>query len=187
MAEAEEEAKEQREQQARQKPSPPPLQQKIIPSGSKGKWAKPLNQKLEPNTCYQVDGDKVYETDHLGRVVKVEAMLSPSVKDRNTYQQRKAGKSGNPGDEGGHLIASIFNGPGEQINLLPMDGNLNKGEWKKMENKWAEALNAGSTVQVKIEPIYHGNNTRPDKFKVVYSMDHGKPIEKIFKNAPGGK
>lgn len=27
---------------------------------------------------------------------------------------------------GGYLIASIFNGPGEKLNLVPMDGNLNK-------------------------------------------------------------
>jgi len=43
-------------------------------------------------------------------------------------------------DEGGHLIASIFKGPGEQINYTAMDGNLNKGAWKRMENKWAEAF-----------------------------------------------
>ncbi len=34
----------------------------------------------------------------------------------------------------GHLIASVFNGPGERLNLLPMNGNLNKGAWKAMEN-----------------------------------------------------
>lgn len=26
----------------------------------------------------------------------------------------------------GHLIASIFNGLGEKLNLVPMDGNMNK-------------------------------------------------------------
>lgn len=41
---------------------------------------------------------------------QVEATLSPNVKDRNGYQQCKAGKCGLDGDEGGHLIASIFNG-----------------------------------------------------------------------------
>ncbi|WP_241542998.1 DNA/RNA non-specific endonuclease, partial [Vibrio vulnificus] len=52
--------------------------------------------------------------------------------DRNTYQQSKAGKTdgikdGLVDDEGGHLIASIFKGPGEQINYAAMNGNLNKG------------------------------------------------------------
>ncbi|HDX5555830.1 TPA: DNA/RNA non-specific endonuclease, partial [Escherichia coli] len=57
---------------------------------------------------------------------------------------------GNLGDEGGHLIASIFNGPGEKLNLLPMDGNLNKGAWKSMENTWAKALSEGKDVKVNI-------------------------------------
>ncbi|WP_259586451.1 DNA/RNA non-specific endonuclease [Shewanella baltica] len=49
-------------------------------------------------------------------------------------------KDGLDNDEGGHLIASNFDGPGEQINYAAMDGNLNKGAWKAMENKWAEAI-----------------------------------------------
>nr|WP_242617081.1 DNA/RNA non-specific endonuclease [Vibrio vulnificus] len=58
--------------------------------------------------------------------------------DRNTYQQSKAGKTdgikdGLVDDKGGHLIASIFKGPGEQINYAAMNGNLNKGAWKRME------------------------------------------------------
>ncbi|XTZ37853.1 DNA/RNA non-specific endonuclease [Salmonella enterica] len=42
-----------------------------------------------------------------------------------------------------HLIASILNGPGEKLNLVPMDGNLNKGAWKQMENIWVKALSEG--------------------------------------------
>jgi hypothetical protein len=38
---------------------------------------------------------------------------------------------GHDKDEGGHLIASIFNGPGEQVNFAAMDGSLNKGAWKR--------------------------------------------------------
>lgn len=34
-------------------------------------------------------------------------------------------------DDGGHLIASIFNGSGNLDNLVPMDSNLNRGAWKK--------------------------------------------------------
>ncbi|OPE14388.1 FhaB, partial [Pseudomonas aeruginosa] len=50
-----------------------------------------------------------YQTDSLGRVEKVESNLSLTKSDRNTYQQCIAGKCGVSGDEGGHLIASIFN------------------------------------------------------------------------------
>lgn len=116
---------------------------------------------------------------------QVEATLSLNVKDRNGYQQCKAGRCGFEGDECGHLIASIFNGPGEKLNLVAMDGNLNKGAWKKMENTWDKALGEGK--EVNIQPSYIGNSARPDKFKVVYSIDGGRPIEKVFNNAPGGK
>ena len=98
----------------------------IVDSGKKGAWNKAMNNP-EPNTIYKVDGDKTYHTDSLTRPTQVEATLSANVKDRNGYQQCKAGKCGNAGDEGGHLIASIFNGPGEKLNLLPMNENLNKG------------------------------------------------------------
>ncbi len=158
----------------------------VVDSGKKGAWNKAMN-KPEPNTVYKVDGDKTYHTDNLARPTQVEATLSASAKDRNGYQQCKAGKCGNPGDEGGHLIASIFNGPGEKLNLLPMDGNLNKGAWKQMENTWAKALSEGKDVKVNIQPSYTGNSVRPDKFKVVYSVDGGRPIEKVFNNSPGGK
>ena len=162
------------------------LESVVTSSGSKGNWNKELNNP-QPNTVYKVDGDKIYETDNLARPSHVEATLTPNVKDRNTYQQCKAGKCGVDGDEGGHLIASIFNGPGEKLNLLPMDGNLNKGAWKQMENSWAKALSEGKEVKVTIQPSYVGDSARPEKFYVQYSIDGGRMIEETFKNAPGGK
>ena len=140
-------------------------------SGSKGNWNELLNNP-EPNTRYIVDGNKIYDTDHLGRVVRVEATLKLDTLDRNTYQQLKAGKQGIDGDEGGHLIASILNGSGEKINLLPMNSNLNRGVWKKLENGWAKSLQEGKTVKVKIEPLYEGTDIRPYKFRVSYSIDN---------------
>ncbi len=98
-------------------------------SGGKGNWSSELN-KPKPNETYPVDGNKVFKTDDLGRTSSVEAKLSLNTNDHNTYQQCKAGKCGISGDEGGHLIASRFNGPGEKTNLVPMNGNLNKGAWK---------------------------------------------------------
>ncbi|MQL48219.1 FhaB [Photorhabdus khanii] len=157
----------------------------IVDSGKKRAWNKTLN-KSEPNTVYHVDGNKTFQTDSLGRTSLAEGSLSLSKNDRNTYQQCKAGKCGNPGDEGGHLIASIFNGPGEKLNLVPMDGNLNKGAWKQMENTWASALKEGKQVNVKVEPVYKGNNVRPESFSVTYSIDGGRSIVKDISNIPGG-
>ncbi|KAA1162567.1 sugar-binding protein [Pseudoalteromonas fuliginea] len=159
--------------------------------GKKGGWNKALNGKLEPNTKYEV-GNYTYATDELGRVNSVSGKLDLSKADRNTYQQAKAGKldgikDGLDKDEGGHLIASIFDGPGEQINYAAMDGNLNKGAWKSMENDWAKALKAKppKEVEVNIQAIYKGESKRPSKFVVEYKID-GELDTVIFKNKPGG-
>ncbi|MDC6379307.1 DNA/RNA non-specific endonuclease [Pseudomonas graminis] len=94
------------------------LREVEISSGGKEAWSKDLN-KPEANTIYKVDGNKTYQTDSMGPVERVESDLSYAKNDRNTYQQCVAGKCGVSGDEGGHLIASVFNGPGEKLNLLP--------------------------------------------------------------------
>ncbi|WP_392552716.1 DNA/RNA non-specific endonuclease [Orbus wheelerorum] len=154
-------------------------------SGGKGNWNKALNNP-EPNKIYKVDGNKIFHTDDIGRLKQVEAELKLETLDRNTYRQLKAGKQGIEGDEGGHLIAAIFNGSGEKINMLPMNSNLNRGAWKQMENTWAKALQDGKTVNVKIEPLYEGTNLRPDSFKVKYVID-GKTKYLDFENAAGGK
>ncbi|XSB70370.1 DNA/RNA non-specific endonuclease [Xanthomonas translucens pv. undulosa] len=155
-----------------------------IASGQKGAWSKDLN-KPEPNTIYNVDGNKTYRTNASGDVEYVEASISLNVKGRNGYQQCKAGNCGFEDDEGGHLIASIFDGPGEKLNLVPMNANLNKGAWKAMENSWSSALKEGKSVKVKIEPIYSGQG-RPDKFNVTYQLGSDPPVYEIFKNSPGG-
>lgn len=158
--------------------------------GSKGSWNPELNTALFPKCDYTV-ADYVYKTDEHGRVTSVEGELQQLKRDRNTYQQGKAGKEngikdGLVADEGGHLVASIFNGPGEQINYAAMDGNLNKGAWKRMENEWARALNAEppKTVKVKINAIYEGDSKRPAAFTVEYWID-GTREGRMFRNKEG--
>lgn len=155
-------------------------------AGNKGDWNKLLN-KPEPNTIYKVDGNKIYYTDEFSRVSSVESDLNLLTKDRNIYQQCKVGRCGINEDEGGHLLASIFDGPGERLNLVPMNSNLNRGVWKQMENTWANVLKECKNVKVKIEPVYSGNSVRPERFKVSYSIDGNRPIIQDFKNSPGGR
>lgn len=91
-------------------------------------------------------------------------------------------------DDGGHLIATIFKGSGNMDNLVPMNSNLNRGEWKKLENEWANALNDGDKVRVKIRPNYSGNSKRPDSFVIRYKIgDEDRWRLKNFDNVPGGK
>nr|WP_255519215.1 MULTISPECIES: DNA/RNA non-specific endonuclease [unclassified Gilliamella] len=69
---------------------------------------------------------------------------------------------------------------------MPMNSNLNRGEWKQMENNWFKALQEGKTVKVKIELLYRVTDTRPTDLRVLYSFDNGKFNKITFKNSPGG-
>ncbi|PHM29423.1 DUF637 domain-containing protein [Xenorhabdus innexi] len=154
----------------------------IVDSGKKRAWDTQMNNP-EPNATYHVDGNKTYRTDSLSRPVSVEASLTLSTNDRNTYQQRKMGHQGNPGDDGGHLIGSIFNGPGEKLNMVPMNASLNRhGDWRNMERSWHDALKSGKTVDVKIQPIYTDNSKRPVSFDVTYKIGGEAPIQASFNN-----
>jgi len=170
--------------------NPPKTHDIELAPGKKGNWNKELNGVLEPNTSYLV-GNKTYMTDDLGRIKRVTGELKLNKHDRNYYQQGKAGKAdgikdGKVNDDGGHLIPSRHDGAGEQINYVPMNSNLNRGAWKKMENIWDKALQAGKKVEVDIKPIYSSDSKRPDKFIVRYKID-GRPNVKQFNNTVGGK
>lgn len=152
-------------------------------SGEKGNWNKKLNGKLNPNETYDVGG-YLYKTDDLGRVNKVKAKLELKNKGRNKHQQGKSVtlKDGVKGqDDGGHLIAQIFNGPGEQINYVPQKSSLNRGAWKTMENQWAKALKEKKKVNIEINNIFEGNSKRPKFQKVIYKIED-EVFEEIFKN-----
>ena len=53
-----------------------------------------------------------------------------------------------------------------------MNSNLNRGVWKKLENKWAKALQDDKTVKVKIKPVYQGTDIRSKRFRVSYFIDN---------------
>lgn len=155
--------------------------------GTKGDWSPELNARtLKPDTDYIVNG-YTYRTDAQGRISDVEGQLDLRTADRNSYQQGVSGREDRlPDDQGGHLIASIFNGPGDRVNMVPMNGNFNMGAWRDMEKTFQTALNEGKTVDVKIEVKYGSDGQRPDNFRVTYAID-GVPRTRMFDNVPGGK
>jgi hypothetical protein len=156
--------------------------------GTTGAWPRELNARtLEPNADYRVNGYD-YATDASGRVTTVEGRLNLETAPRNGYQQQVSGRTDRlPDDQGGHLIASIFNGPGDRLNLVPMNGNFNMGAWRSMEGRFADNLAAGRTVDVRIEAVYPADSTRPTGFVVTSITDGGRPVRDVFQNAPGGQ
>ena len=138
---------------------------------------------LVKNIKYEVDGF-IYETDELGRVSITTADLDDIARVRLKNQQIRAVdiKDGVRGeDQGGHIIASRFFGPGEQINLYSMSGNLNQGAWKQMENLWADAMVAGKDVKIQVKAIFNGSSKRPSGFEVDYWID-GQISTRTFPN-----
>lgn len=145
---------------------------------------------LKPNATYTTPQGYTYKTDNLGRITSAEGTLELGNGKRNAYAQRTVGRDDRKtDDDGGHLIASIFKGSGNFDNLVPMNGNLNKGEWKILENDWAKALKATppKDVKVKITPIYEGDSQRPTKFRIEQKIGNRKPETRTLKNRPGGK
>ena len=76
----------------------------------------------------------------------------------------------------------MIDGGGLMVDALSPRGNtLNQGEWKIMENSWAEAIKNGKEVDVKIKVVYDGNSKRPSRYDVEYWID-GAYNEEHFVN-----
>ena len=143
---------------------------------------------LQPNTQFESRGYQ-YETDDRGRVVSAEGQLrmrDPSY-ERNMENVRKMdGQEYKPTDDRGHLIGHQFDGSDRLENLVPMDAKLNQGDFEKLENTLADAVNDGADVRLKVEPVYEGDSTRPSEFRVTYSIDGDKDAI-VFKNESEAK
>ncbi|MFM9276548.1 DNA/RNA non-specific endonuclease [Paenibacillus jiagnxiensis] len=149
---------------------------------------KDRKKALKENVEYTTPAGYTYRTDDKGRLINVEGKLKLGNGKRNNHAQRVVGRNNRrKTDEGGHLIASIFEGSGSLDNLVAMDGNLNKGEWKRLENMWAKQLQKGKSVEVRIRPIFKGDSERPDSFEIEYKIGNGRWKDKRFDNEPGGK
>ncbi len=152
---------------------------------------------LAPDVEYTSPSGHAYKTDSERRITSVEGELKIGDAKRNPYAQRKAGENGPNGrndrndrlkdDDGGHLIASMFEGSGDIDNLVAMNSQINRsgGKWYSLEQEWAKALADGKTVKVKIEPKYAEDNIRPISFDIEYEINGIEKLMRI-KNQNGG-
>lgn len=130
-------------------------------------------QPFEPNTVYEVD-TLIFETNHNGLVERVTGTLQDLTRSRNAYAQKTAGWASRwHDDQGGHLIAAIYGGPGEGINLIAQNVTKNGSNFNKIENAWGRAMKDG-TVTVDIE-IFYGNQFRPTHLNI-NSYVNGRPL-----------
>lgn len=142
------------------------------PGDKKEGWNPLLNGSLRGTSRYFVNGYE-YITDELGRVIKAKGRLKLKKRDRNKYQQSNAPKikDGNVGDDGGHIFASIFDGPGEQINYWAQAQSTNRSGWKRMENFCKKQMKEGKNVEVEFEAFFEGDSKRPNSFSALISVD----------------
>ncbi|MGN6190003.1 MAG: DNA/RNA non-specific endonuclease [Conexibacter sp.] len=131
----------------------------------------------EPDATYVVEGADghvfQFETDARGRTVRARTTLRLLDQPRSQTQQREARrtKGGDADDDGGHLIANVFGGPSELINLVPQDWFQNeRGSWRALEREWQQLLADGHEVEVQVEPVYEGASGRPSALVVVWAF-----------------
>lgn len=153
-------------------------------SGSKGAWNE-LLRNPPSNATIVVDELFVYETDSSGRTVRAQTVIGQVVHtdfrksmekwQRNESDQRSAGGADRlPKDDGGHLFATLFGGPGEGVNINAMDLSINRGPYEQLEKLWEkQADKYGGIVNLAVDFHFDGASARPDSFTVTFDMGDG--------------
>ena len=147
----------------------------IISDGSQ------LNKGILKPNCSYVAGENnyIYKTDELGRQCGATACLQLKKHDK---RKGNVGKPADklPGDEAGHLFADMFGGSRFLDNLVAQSFNVNRSEYRKMENIWQRALKDGKSVYVDIDLNYEGNSFRPTSFDITYYIDGEYTMLRIY-------
>ncbi|WP_336047172.1 DNA/RNA non-specific endonuclease [Solibacillus ferritrahens] len=139
--------------------------------------------KLKPNIKYKTgEYDYLYETDKLGRISKFETEnLQLTKRDQRLPHSKNTPGKVKGQDHAGHLVGDRFGGSPKIDNLVSQLSDVNLKQYKKIEEKWAAALKEKppKKVTVNIEIIYSGDNMRPDKFIVNYTIDGKAGLGKL--------
>ncbi|MEY8518891.1 DNA/RNA non-specific endonuclease [Lachnospiraceae bacterium 29-84] len=135
------------------------------------------NGELLPNNAYKVHGS-IYQTDGLGNIVSCDARpVYTEEGARNKKEQKESGgEERQEDDDGGHIVARILGGSEGMENLVPMRRTVNRGDYKRMENEIAKALQEGKTVSMHTDLTYDDNPGRPSKIRSEYTMDGRKTV-----------
>ena len=138
--------------------------------------------ELLPDGEYTVNGN-TYRTDGYGNIIACDSRpVYTEEGSRNMKEQRESGgEERQDSDDGGHIIARILGGAEGSENLVPMRRTINRGDYKKMENEIAAALQEGKEVVLHIELQYEGDSGRPSKLQAAYTIE-GKQTVWEFDN-----
>lgn len=149
-----------------------------------------VDNELAANIEYSINGYD-YKTDDRSRIVTASGKIQtkdhegrPPIEDSMDIIGRGDQKKT---DDRGHLFADRFNGGNGLENIIPMDSELNRkgGDYYKLEDYMADAVQSGAGVYADIKVVYDGDTTRPSEFRITILVDGEKEIF-VFKNE-GGK
>ena len=90
------------------------------------------------------------------------------------------------GDHAGHLVGYRFLGAQGDINLVPQNGNLNQGAFKRVENEIADFVNAGATVELEVRLSGYDANGRPSTIDIEYEAFAGSGPNRVKIDTGGG-
>jgi RHS repeat-associated protein len=140
--------------------------------------------QFQPNATINANG-YTFTTDEFGRLKTGagDLVLTPGV--RNAAAQLAAGGIDRlPTDQGGHIIGTRFNGPGDMV--FAQDANFNNGAYRTLENSWARLLRNGDDVTVNNAELFYDNGgLRPSGMSIDYDVN-GAPFSVDYANVPGG-
>lgn len=154
-----------------------------------------------PDTVYKF-GTYEWETDGEGRVSKVEGQIKlkkhgRQITDGITTVSIGQSEDAEEGDVGFHLIGDQFDGPINNLNVVPGNGvsvgalkSLNLSGYKRWENQIAKLArqNKKAKVTVRIDAVYSkkSQSTRPKMFTASYKDENGAWVKTVFRNKAGG-
>jgi len=123
-----------------------------------------------------------FQIDSVGQMRRASGNITLGTERRNRREQRGAGGSDRrPTDDGGHYVATRFNGPPDDFNHFPQDANFNRGTYRLLEDQWAKAKRAGKKVEIVIVPGFEPGSKRPYELDVTFWVDGQKRSVK-FRN-----
>lgn len=93
--------------------------------------------------------------------------------ERDALAQREAGGDERRlDDDGGHLIGARFGGAPGSENLDAQNRQVNRGDYKAVENSWARSLEDGDQVFVDVETFKTEGSDRPAAFMGYSITEH---------------
>lgn len=143
-----------------------------------------VGENLKPNCIYEING-YTYKTDGQGRIISASGKLHMKEHEgrlpiRDSIEDIGKGDQ-QDGDDRGHLIGDQFDGANGLENMIPQDADINRNDFRKLENELAKEVRAGKDVFVEVTPIYEGDSRRPSGVMVTYTID-GKTSTVFFPN-----